>query len=400
MTRPPPPTDDPAAMAPPQPRPPRRAGPRAGLLVLAVAIVGALALVGLGVATLGLGPSPTPRPPAFVLGERTPGYLVSVEELRDRAALAADGVEPYAEAVADLLVFADRAVQRDPEPEDPLDINGTEAPFVDDTAAAYGLGLAYVVTGEARYAEAAARYILGWVETTGSTRDACPDRGSCQTSLIVGRTAPGFVFAADLIAGSGALDAAETAAFRTWLATVILPTASTLENNWGDAGAFTAVVLTDYLGDRPGLDAALERWRVQADRIAADGHIPEETRRGSAGISYTQESLQYRVAVARIGDRYGLDLWGFRADGGATLAEAIDYLASYWSRPEAWPWDPDASVPSTGPFWEIAYAHAPTAAYEPIILDRRPYGQQGHSALRWTTLTNGVPLEGASLSGG
>lgn len=399
MTSPPPSAEAPD-LPPPTPRGTRRPGRGMGILVVVVAVVGGLGLLALGATKLGLGPSPTPRPPAFVLGERSPGYLVSVEELRDRAALAADGVEPYAAAVADLLEFADRAVERDPVPEEPLDINGTEGRFVDDTAAAYGLGLAYVVTDEARYAEAAARYIRAWVETTRSTQDACPDRGSCQTALIISRTAPGFVFAADLIAGSGALDEGDTDAFRDWLATLILPTASTLENNWGDAGAFTAVVLTDYLGDKPGLEAALERWRVQADRIAADGHIPEETRRGSSGISYTQESLQYRVAVARIGDRYGLDLWGFRADGGSTLTEAIDYLASYWPRPEAWPWDADASVPSTGPFWEIAYAHAPDAAYEPIILDRRPYGRQGHSALRWTTLTNGVPLEGASLSGG
>lgn len=375
--------------------------PRRRLVALGIAVVlGVVVLAGLGATTLGPGPSPTPRPPAFVLGARTPGYLVSIEELRDRARLAADGIEPYAGAVADLLAFADRAVDREPEPEEPLDINGTEAPFVDDSAAAYGLGLAYVVTNEQRFAEAAARYIGGWVEATTTTRDACPDRGACQTSLIVSRTAPGFVFAAALIAGSGAMSDAQTSAFRAWLTTVILPVASTLENNWGDAGAFTAVVLTDFLGDRPGLEAALERWRVQTDRIAADGHIPEETRRGSSGMSYTQEALQYRVAVAVIGERYGLDLWDFRGDGGATLTEAIDYLATYWSRPDSWPWDPDPSVPSTGPFWEIAYAHAPKAAYEPIILGRRPYGDQGHSALRWTTLTNGVPFEAASLSGG
>ena len=400
MTQAPPPAE-PVALPPTAPGPGPRAGRRRGLgpVVGGGLVVGVLVIGVLGVTIIG-GPSATPRPPAFVLGARTPGYLVSVEELRDRARLAAEGVEPYASAVADLLEFADDAVDRQPEPEDPLDINGTEGPFVDDSAAAYGLGLAYVVTAEPRYAEAAARNIMAWVETTASTRDACPDRGSCQTSLIVSRTAPGFVFAADLIADSGALSDTDTAGFREWLATVILPTASTLENNWGDAGAFTAVVLTDYLGDRAGVAAALERWRVQADRIAADGHIPEETRRGGSGMSYTQESLQYRVAVAAIAERYGLDLWSFRGDGGATLTEAIDYLASYWTRPEAWPWDPDASVPSTGPIWEIAYARAPNPVYEPIILDRRPYGSQGHSAVRWTTLTDGIPLRGASLSGG
>jgi hypothetical protein len=29
----------------------------------------------------------------------------------------------------------------------------------------------------------------------------------------------------------------------------------------------------------------------------------------------------------------------------------------------------------------------------PIIEERRPFGSQGHSALRWTTLTNGISLD-------
>ncbi len=362
----------------------------AGLGLVAIAVVASAWWL--------VGRTPAPRAPVLVPGERSPGYLVSLDELRDRARLAADGVEPYAEAVEDLLGWAADAVGEAPRPQEPLDIDGTEGPWVDDTAAAYGLALAWGVTQDDRYAEAAAARIMAWVDTTTTTRDACPDRGQCQTALIVSRTAPGFVFAADLLATSGALDASDLAGFRTWLARVILPSASRLENNWGDAGAFTAVVLTDYLGDRDGLIAALEQWRVQTDRIAADGHLPEETRRGSSGMSYTQEALQYRVGVAAIAERFELDLWTFRGTGGATVEEAIDYLAGYWARPEAWPWAADARVPSTGPFWEIAYAHRPEPAYVPIILDRRPYGAQGHSALRWTTLTNGVPIEGAAAA--
>lgn len=332
----------------------------------------------------------------LVLGERTPGYIASGDELRRRAELAGDGVEPYAEAAADLLEFADEVLAEEPRPQEPLEIPETEGPFVDDSARAYGLALAYAITGDVAYARHAARYLMAWATTTKTTIGTCPDSGACQTSLIISRTAPGFVFAADLIADAGVMTPQDVDVFAAWLRTVILPTASELDNNWGDAGTFTRVVLSDYLGDREGLLLALDRWLTQQDMVAADGHIPEETRRGSSGMSYTQESLQYRVAVAAIAERYGLDLWAYRGTGGATLPEAIDYLADYLSRPGDWPWDPDVIKPSTGPFWEIAYARSRAAAYEPIIEDRRPYGRQGHSALRWTTLTSGVPFDASA----
>ena len=382
----------PEPTSPPQRSPARVPSRRVGFVTLAAGVVVLVAAAWWVAAG-----RPAARPPVLFPGDRTPGYLVSIPELRERARLATAGVEPYAEAVEDLLDVAGAAAEEPARPEEPLDIDGTEGAFVEDSAAAYGLALAWGVTQEPRYAEAAAARIMAWVDTTRTTRDACPDGGQCQTALIISRTAPGFVFAADLIAGSGALQPEDETALRAWLATVILPAASRLENNWGDAGAFTAVVLTDYLGDRAGLIDALERWRVQADRIAADGHLPEETRRGSGGINYTQEALQYRVGVAAVAERFGLDLWTFRGTGGATLEEAIDYLARYWSRPEAWPWHDDAKVPSTGPLWEIAYAHDPDPAYVPIILDRRPFGEQGHSALRWTTLTHGIPIEDTAV---
>jgi hypothetical protein len=110
-------------------------------------------------------------------------------------------------------------------------------------------------------------------------------------------------------------------------------------------------------------------------------------------MSYTQEALQYRVGAAVIAERYGLDLWSYRGEGGATLWDAVDYLARYWPQSEKWPWDTNPERPSTGPFWELAFQRSRDPAFVPIIEERRPFGSQGHSALRWTTLTNGIPLD-------
>ena len=371
-------------------------GARSGRRPRTPVILGALAIavvVVVGAVLVATGAGRRFAHDPLALGERVPGYIASADELHRRAELAGDGVEPYAEAATDLLEFADEALAQEPSPQEPLEIPETEGPFVDDSARAYGLALAYAISGDIDYARHAARHLMAWATTTKTTVGTCPDSGACQTSLIIGRTAPGFVFAADLIADAGVMTPDDVDVFRTWLRTVILPTASELDNNWGDAGTFTRVVLNDYLGDRDGLLLALDRWLTQQDMVAADGHIPEETRRGSSGMSYTQESLQYRVAVAAIAERYGLDLWSYRGTGGATLTEAIDYLADFWWRPGDWPWDPNVKTPSTGPFWELAYARSRAPAYEPIIEDRRPYGRQGHSALRWTTLTSGVPFD-------
>ena len=95
-------------------------------------------------------------------------------------------------------------------------------------------------------------------------------------------------------------------------------------------------------------------------------------------------------SIAEIAARRGIDLWSYTGRAGGNLRAAIDRLAYYWFRPEEWPDHTDPTVPSTGPMWEIAYARYGDPRWQPIIQARRPYGDRGHSAVRWTTLTNGV----------
>jgi hypothetical protein len=390
---------DPAGRSP---GPGRSRRVRRGGWPIVIAAVGVLAVVGGGVFAWRthrlpsldslFAPAPTPTP-IIVLPPRPSGFLVDKQELERRAALAAKGEEPYRSAVDDLLAWAKRRVDDEPRPAERLDIKGTEGPFVDDTAAAYGLALAWVVSGEPQYAEAAAGFIRAWVETTTSTAHTCPDDGACQTSLIMGRTAPGFVFAADLLHGSPSFDAHDEDAFRTWIRDIILPTASRLDNNWGDAGTFSRIAITDYLGDGNGYEAAIAEWRRLMDLVASDGHIPLEVARGDSGLGYTQEALDYKVASAVLADRRGIDLWSYQGAGGGSLKQAVDYLARYMADDTDWPWATDVRRRGPSPMWELAYAHWQAPAYIPLLEERRPFGEVGHSAIRWTTLTNGIPLD-------
>jgi hypothetical protein len=336
---------------------------------------------------------PSAPPPQTMPPGPGPGYLTTVAELRERARQAARGNEPARAAVADLEARLPALRARAPRPSEVIDIAGTEDPFVDDAAAAYGLALGWGIAGDRRDAVAAAAYVTAWSRTARRIDNACPTGGECQTSLVVSRAAPAFVFAADLVADAGVLDAADLDVFRAWLREVVLPAASRRANNWGDAGTLMRFVVADYLGDDEEAVAALADWRRAIDLVAADGSIPEEVRRGRAAMTYTQEALEYKVAVAVIADRRGVDLWEYRGPAGAGLREALDLLAAYWDRPREWPGG-RASAPRTGPVWELAYGHWRTAAWVPIVVARRPFGDLGNSAIRWTTLTAGVPLSG------
>jgi hypothetical protein len=336
-------------------------------------------------------PAPTPVPTGNVSLLATtvqigPGYLGSGAEISARKQLAAQGVEPYKSAVSNVVNFGNGKLSASPSPQEPLNIPDTTGPFVDDTATAYGLALAYQATGNVKYAQKSRDFIMAWVQKTKTTVNTCPDSGSCQTSLIIGRVAPGFVFAAQLIKPSGVLTSTDDQAFKTWLRNVILPTASVRPNNWGDAGTFMRAAVTDYIGDAAGFNAAIAKWKSIADLIAADGHIPEETRRGTSGLNYTQEALDYKIAVAVIAQRRGIDLWSY-----GRFKLAVDYAAKYVLNPSSWPWASGASS-SIHPLWEIAFQRWKSPAYKPIIQQRRPYGASGHSAVRWTTLTNGIPF--------
>src|SRR4029453_17833597 len=181
------PLTDPAGRSP---GPGRSRRARRGGRLIVVAAVGVLAVVaGRHPPGGGARPPPppgcffaqaAPPPPTIVLPSRASGFLVDRTELERRAALAANGTEPYRTAVDDLMAWAERRVDDRPRPAERLKSAGTEGPFVDDTAAAYGLALAWIVSGESRFAEASADTIRAWVGTTTATPDPCPHNGACR----------------------------------------------------------------------------------------------------------------------------------------------------------------------------------------------------------------------------
>ena len=128
---------------------------------------------------------------AVLVQPSTGGYLGSALELGQRKTLASKGVEPYKSAYSDVVSFANGKLGSSPSPQNPLNIPGTTGPFVDDTAAAYGLALAYSSTGDVKYAQKSRDYIMAWVNTTKSTSNTCPGSASSATQARNVSRSPG-----------------------------------------------------------------------------------------------------------------------------------------------------------------------------------------------------------------
>lgn len=212
------------------------------------------------------GPTRTPKP---VVETQPRGYQTTPQELREIAAKAEQGLEPYQNAVRDILKQASKDWNFELEPEatcpsadDPAwNDNGGGTPIL------YAKALAYQLTGEQRYA-VEVKDILERIMTEVQTIELDPSQ--CQ--LNFGWGTPELVASADLIenywndlqctgptttiyndlqVGSGSCKVL----FQNWLVKnpyyIVSLSAEDNMSNWGAAGTTTLAYIADYLWDRP-----------------------------------------------------------------------------------------------------------------------------------------------------
>lgn len=294
------------------------------------------------------------------------------------------------EARQRLVDAADRALETEVRPRDPLTITDTDDPFVRDGIAAWTLALAAHVTGEDRYVRGAREVIDAWASVR-SVRSVCPDSGACSTSLMISRAAPGFILAVILLRLHGAYDGERLERFDRWVRDVVLPAASDRDNNWGDAGTYLRVVAAIELGDREELAEAVELWKGRIDLMERDGRIPEEMRRGDASLMYSQEALSYRVMAAEHLAAVGIDVWDYRGERGGTLRKGLELVAEGLEDPDRWPGDhDDLRVPSRQSMWAVVAHRWPTALFERQSDASRVSEGRSHSAVVWLGVTHGT----------
>lgn len=217
-----------------------------------------------------------------------------------------------------------------------------------DAFDAYACALAYRLSGKRKYAKEAIRFLNAWSYKNTKYSDA-------DGPLVMSYSGTAMIIAADLLKDAGVWSRADQAVFDTWVVSVYKKACDEIrnrKNNWADWGRYGSILAAQYLNDAAEVNENIRLIKNDlSDRIAADGSMPHETRRGANGIWYTYFSLAPITAACWVAyNTTGENLFTYTQDG-RSLKMALDYLYKYTIQPEQWPWfdKPNKGTPNRWP---------------------------------------------------
>ncbi len=204
-----------------------------------------------------------------------------------------------------------------------------------DAFNAYACALAWQLSGEKKYAKRALYFINAW-----SSINKCYSESDGQ--LVMSYTGSAMVMAAELMSNYRGWKDTDKHYFAEWMKIVYRKATNeirTKKNNWADWGRFGSSLADYYLNDSVDMNENIRLFKSDIfNKIAADGHMPEETRRGANGIWYTYFSLAPMTAMAWVAyNATGENLFALQQNG-CSLKTAIDYLFYYNQHPNEWKW--------------------------------------------------------------
>lgn len=251
--------------------------------------------------------------------------------------------------------YVQRDGQRNPEVD-----TGTDRPDLGKVVGSVTtLSLAWYYTGQARYAEQASTALRTWFLDPATRMNPHLNHGQFIPCKYDGRAigiidfSQQYTSVLDAVAvldlGAPGWRAEDRAGmldwnkkYLNWLVTSPFgKEESAAENNHGTFQDMQIAALALATGDR-GLARETVRaaGKLRVDRqIAADGSQPLELARTRSWHYSTFDLVAY-TRLAAIGERAGVDLWGYRGPRGQSLFKAVDYLlpaatgAAVWPHPE------------------------------------------------------------------
>lgn len=257
------------------------------------------------------------------------------------------------------------------------------------------LALAYYYSGEARYAEQAARMIRAWfldpataMNPNARYAQAVPGREDGRAEGVLDTSAfQPVIDAVGLIGPSGTLTPDEQARLEGWFGRYIdwmltSPTGRKENAARNNHGIWFDSQITQYalFARRPDIARAVvaafpkKRIAVQFD---PSGRLPAELTR-TRSFHYSIFALSPAFDVAEMAGCLGVDLWSYQDKQGRGLRKATAFLAAYRDRADQWPykelrWEVDALdallIRADWAWGADAFAHGP-APY-PMALQYR-----------------------------
>jgi hypothetical protein len=253
--------------------------------------------------------------------------------------------QPYWDAYQELIHYADQASQHSHHAledfavpgfyKDPEGHRNNSKSLQSDSFDAYASALAYRLSGEEKFANRAIYFLNAWAETNTGYSEA-------DGPLVMAYSGPGLLIAADLLKNDPLWKGTDKENFNIWVANVYKKACNEIrerKNNWADWGRYGSVLSAAFLEDQEEMQTNIALVKSDLfEKIAEDGHMPEEVRRQDRGLWYTYFSLAPITATCwAILQAEGTNLLHWEGEG-RSIKTAIDYLLHYVKAPEDWPW--------------------------------------------------------------
>jgi len=219
--------------------------------------------------------------------------------------------------------------------------------------AVHALGLGYYLTGNEAYAEHAAVLMRAWFLDPATKMNPNLNYAQAILGVNTGRDIglidvhglPRLLDGVTLLEGSKSFAAQDRAGMHAWIEQYYEWLKNSPngrgeideKNNHGSWMDQQIVGFALFLGDKELAKSVTETARTKrvAFQIMADGREPEELAR-TKSFSYSVFNLDALVRLAEEAKKVNVDLWGYKADDGASIRAALDFLAPYALGEKTW----------------------------------------------------------------
>lgn len=273
----------------------------------------------------------------------------------------------------------------------PLEHRRNSLGFQTDAFNAYACALAWQLTGDKRYANRALYFMNAWGSINKKYSESDGPLVTCYSGTAM-------IIAAELMRDYKGWKKNDKQLFSQWIINVYQKASNEIrnrKNNWADWGRLGSALSAYYLDDEKEMNENIRLIKSDLfDKIADDGHMPEETRRGANGIWYTYFSLAPITATAWVVyNTTGENIFAMQKDN-RSIKTALDYLLYYNQHPKEWKWfdNPAQGVPGTSfpvsAFWPANLIDAMTGIYNDpqylkYVAPHRPLSYTKHH-FAWT----------------
>jgi len=246
------------------------------------------------------------------------------------------------------------------------------------------LASAWLLTGEARYAERVNAHLNAWFVDPETRMNPSLLYGQAIQGRVTGRSI-GIIDTihlvevargAKLLGEAGALPAEDYAAIKAWFADYL----DWLQNhpfgqqerehpnNHGVCWSMQAAAFADLVGREDVLEWVRRQFKTVylGDMMGADGGFPAELAR-TKPYGYSLFVLDAMAMVAQIASTQGDDLWTFTLPDGRGLALGLEFIAPYVADKPAWPYAQDVL------YWDEWPVRHPSLVFGGLRLDRPEY---------------------------